>query len=224
MVQDKKVTAVLLAAGSAARFGAGYNKVLAMLGEKPVYLWSLEILTAHPAIDQVILVAQEKEFDAFDAWKPGPRDRFVAGGATRRESVLNALNAADADIVLIQDGARPFLKSEYIDGCLAAMEHCAGATVAAPSTDTIKISDEYGLVKHTTNRADTWLTQTPQCFDRLTLLQANDVYDGSYEATDDCMLLEHLGMRVAIVPGSRENIKITTQMDLLIAKALLESR
>ena len=104
------------------------------------------------------------------------------------------------------------------------MEHCAGATVAAPSTDTIKISDEYGLVKHTTNRADTWLTQTPQCFDRLTLLQANDVYDGSYEATDDCMLLEHLGMRVAIVPGSRENIKITTQMDLLIAKALLESR
>ncbi len=224
MIQNKKVTAILLAAGSATRFGSGYNKVLAKLGGKPVYLWSLELLTAHPAIDQVILVAQEKEFEAFDDWAIRPCDRFVAGGATRRESVLNALKATDADIVLIQDGARPFLKSEYIDGCLAAMEHCSGATVAAPSTDTIKISDEYGLVKTTTNRADTWLTQTPQCFDRLTLLQANEVYDGSYEATDDCMLLEHLGMRVAIVPGSRENIKITMQLDLLMAKVLAEGK
>ena len=117
-------------------------------------------------------MAQEKEFEAFDDWASRPCDRFVAGGATRRESVLNALKATNADIVLIQDGARPFLKSEYIDGCLAAMEQCPGATVAAPCTDTIKISDEYGLVKTTTNRADTWLTQTPQCFDRLTLLQS----------------------------------------------------
>ena len=224
MIHDKRVAAILLAAGSAARFGTGYNKVLAMLGDKPVYLWSLEILAAHPAIDEVLLVAQEKEFDAFDDWASRPCDRFVAGGATRRESVLNALKATSADIVLIQDGARPFLKSEYIDGCLAAMEQCPAATVAAPCTDTIKISDEYGLVKTTTNRADTWLTQTPQCFDRLTLLQANECYDGSYEATDDCMLLEHLGMRVAIVPGSRENLKITMQMDLMMAKALLQSR
>ena len=224
MIQDKKVTAVLLAAGSATRFGAGYNKVLAKLGDKPIYLWSLDILTAHPAIDQVILVAQEKEFSAFDGWTPRPGDKFVAGGATRRESVLNALRATDADIVLIQDGARPFLKSEYIDGCLNAMEQCTGATVAAPCTDTIKISDEYGLVRTTTERADTWMTQTPQCFDRKELLLANEFYDGSYEATDDCVLLEHLGEKVAIVPGSRENIKITMQLDLLMARTLLQNR
>ena len=145
----------------------------------------------------------------------------VEGGQTRRESVRNALLATDADIVLIQDAARPFLKREYIDGCLDAMDRYPGATVAAPSTDTIKISREDQTVDHTTDRSRTWQTQTPQCFDRQVLLEANARYDGSIEATDDCMLLERTGFPVALIPGSAENIKITRPLDLKLAELLI---
>ena len=228
MYQGKTVDAVLPAAGSGTRFGAGYNKAFVTLGDAPLFVHALRTLCAHPAVDRVFLVMQEKDFAALpDLCLYGCDDtviEFTEGGATRRESVQNAVLRSDADIVLIQDAARPFITFSYIDGCLAALETCRGATVAAPATDTVKIADEKGLVTQTTDRARTWMTQTPQCFDRKTLLRAYDAYDGSYEATDDCMLLEHLGEAIAIVPGSRSNIKVTTPLDLVLAQALLTGK
>ena len=226
MYRGKTVDAILLAAGSGTRFGAGYNKALVCLDRLPLFVRSLRVLTAHRAVDRVLLVMQKKELsiltdDVLGRYVDSLPVR-VAGGATRHESVRNALKASDADIVLIQDAARPFITDDYIDGCLAAMDTCRGATVAAPSSDTVKIAGEDGFVAQTTVRARTWLTQTPQCFCRKTLLRANAAYDGSYEATDDCMLLERIDEPVALVPGSRENIKITTPLDLKLAKLILQ--
>ena len=225
MYKGKTVAAILLAAGSGARFGAGFNKAFVTLGETPLYTWALRSLCDHPNIDRIFLVMQKKEFSALtDGCCYGYDENsitLVEGGQTRRESVRNALLATDADIVLIQDAARPFLKREYIDGCLDAMDRYPGATVAAPSTDTIKISREDQTVDHTTDRSRTWQTQTPQCFDRQVLLEANARYDGSIEATDDCMLLERTGFPVALIPGSAENIKITRPLDLKLAELLI---
>lgn len=147
--------------------------------------------------------------------------KIVTGGATRQESVYHGLKATDADIVLIHDGARPLVQASYIDGCLAAMDTCHGATMAVRSKDTIKLADENNMVITTTKRANTWLIQTPQCFHREILLAAHEREMGNPEITDDCMLLELAGEPVKLVEGDYTNIKVTTAEDLALVEKFL---
>lgn len=221
MTQKKKVAAILLAGGSGTRFGADKNKVYVEALGQPIFQYSLDVFAAHPRVDEIILVAKAGEEDFLARLTCAKHRRVVTGGDTRQESVLHGLLATDADIVLIHDGARPLVKASYIDACLDAIESCSGASVAVRSKDTIKLADENGIVQMTTKRANTWLIQTPQCFDRKLLLEAHEAQKGNPEITDDCMLLELVGERVQLVEGDYTNIKVTTPEDLALVESFL---
>jgi len=98
---------------------------------------------------------------------------IIIGGSSRQESVFNAINASKADIVVIHDGARPMVKQEYIENSLLELDKYLGTSIAVKSKDTIKITDSDGIVIESTNRENTWIIQTPQCFDRQILLDAH---------------------------------------------------
>lgn len=231
MYHNKKTAVILLAGGSGTRFGSKMNKVYVSAGDKPIFQYGLEVFAAHPDVDEIVLVVKSGEeeqvkqiiCEGLKSPVSGVEKnmKIVTGGATRQESVYHGIKATDADIVLIHDGARPLVKTSYIDGCLTAMDICPGATMAVRSKDTIKLADENNLVVTTTKRANTWLIQTPQCFRREILLTAHEREMGNPEITDDCMLLELAGEPVKLVEGDYTNIKVTTAEDLALVEKFL---
>lgn len=213
-----KTTAIIVAAGNSTRFGQNKNKNLFEVNEKPIISYSVEVFNKSSKIDNIILVIKQDEFEYFDSIikniKLNKELKYVIGGQTRMESVYNALKETDSDIVVIHDGARPRIKEEYIDRCLEQMANFKGTTVAVKSKDTIKICDDNGVVIETTKRANTYLIQTPQCFERKTLLSLHERFKGNEEITDDCMVLEKGGYKIKVVEGDYTNIKVTTFEDL----------
>ena len=152
----------------------------------------------------------------------------VVGGASRSESVRNALAAApEAEIAVIHDAARPLLTAELVERCVAAIHApgVAGAIAAAPVTDTIKEADRSGRVLRTLDRGSLWSVQTPQVFWAAPLREALAADSATLAAaTDDAGLVEAAGGTVAIVEAPRENLKVTTPLDLRLAELLLERR
>lgn len=214
-----KVTGIILAAGNSTRFGTGKNKNLFEINRKPVIQNSIETFNNSDKINDIILVIKEEEKLHFEnivndiaLRKP---IKYIAGGASRKGSVYNALNNINSDFVVIHDGARPNIKLEYIDKLLKEMENYKGATIGVRSKDTIKICDENQVVISTTNRKNTWIIQTPQCFDTKILKSAHEKFDKDDESiTDDCMVLEKCGYDVKIVSGDYSNLKVTTFDDI----------
>lgn len=213
------VTGIILVAGNSTRFGQGTNKNLFEIKSKPIVQYSLEIFDASEKINDIILVIKkdekayfEKIVNSLNLNKP---IKYVYGGNTRKASVYNALNETDSDYVLIHDGARPNIKLEYIDKSLEQMGSFKGSTVAVKAKDTIKVCDDSQVVQSTTKRQNTWLIQTPQCFDRNILKCAHEKFDLDDERiTDDCMVLEECGYQVKVVEGDYSNIKVTTFDDM----------
>lgn len=226
MFQGKRVTAILLAGGSGRRFGGSRNKVYVPVQGIPLLEYSRRVLEECPMVDDLILVSRPEDEKEIRGLAEACRKpvRLVWGGATRQESVCHALTAGCGEIALIQDGARPMLRHEYVMECVEAMAECPGASMAVRSKDTIKLTDENGWVRCTTRRADTWLVQTPQCFHRDVLLEGHRRYAGDPEITDDCMLLERMGQPVKLLEGDYTNIKVTTAEDLLLAENFLRER
>ena len=148
--------------------------------------------------------------------------KLVVGGKTRQESVHHALTSTNASIVLIQDGARPCLKNRFIDSCLSYIDQYQGVIVGVRAKDTIKIVNESREIVSSTRRDNTWLAQTPQCFDRDLLLRLHEKYLYEEGIMDDSMLLEKEGIPVRIVDGDYTNIKITTAEDLELVKCYLK--
>ena len=214
----KNVTAIIVAAGNSTRFGQNKNKNLFEINEKPIIAYSIEVFNKSSKIQDIILVIKENEREYFENIvrniKLNKPLKYVYGGSTRMESVYNALKETSSDIVMIHDGARPRIKEEYIDRCLEQMDKFKGATVAVKAKDTIKICDDNGVVTETTKRANTYLVQTPQCFERETLLNLHEKFKGDEEITDDCMVLEKGGYKIKVVEGDYTNIKVTTFDDL----------
>ena len=219
--EKRKTAAILLAGGSGSRFGADRNKVYVEALGQPLMAYSLAVFSAHPLVDEVILVAREGEKEMLESFPCGKPCHVVIGGSTRQESVLHGLMATDAAYVLIHDGARPLVQPFMIDRCLQAMRECHGATIAVRSKDTIKLADENDFVTMTTKRANTWIIQTPQCFDREVLLDAHMKFGSDPDLTDDCMLLERAGEPVRLLEGDYTNIKVTTPEDLTLAESFL---
>jgi len=150
---------------------------------------------------------------------------IIAGGKSRAESVYAALQAISpyTEIVLIHDGIRPFVTPETIRAVAQAAATHGAAIAATPVTDTIKQADAHGKIIATPDRAALWQAQTPQGFayEIITRAYATAYADGMLAtATDDAFLAERLGISVHIVPSPPTNIKITTQMDLKIARVL----
>jgi 2-C-methyl-D-erythritol 4-phosphate cytidylyltransferase len=149
----------------------------------------------------------------------------VPGGSERSHSVRAALAAAsDDDVVVVHDAARPLLTPELVRACLDALGDADAAIAAAPVTDTIKECAD-GRVVRTLDRSRLWAVQTPQVFRRAALQRALDQdHEALGAATDDASLVEAMGGTVHVVPAPRENLKVTTALDLRVADLLLRER
>lgn len=217
MIEEKRVTAIILVAGNSTRYGQNRNKNFEMLHGKTVLEYSLEAFQENAYIDTIIIGAKQEEILMIQniiakEERNKPID-IVVGGKSRQETVHNCIKQTKADIVIIHDGARPVIQQNYINQCIEAMKECKGVTVGVPSKDTIKVTDENNFVVQTTQRSNTWIVQTPQCFEREILLAMHEKYQEE-EVTDDCMLLEKSGEKVKIIQGDYTNIKITTYEDI----------
>lgn len=225
MINQNSVTAVILVAGNSTRYGQNRNKNFEMLNGKMVLEYSLNAFNTNNYIDNIIIVSKEDEKETvkkvIEEQNLQKEVTIVIGGKTRQESVYNAISKTASDIVIIHDGARPMIKQKYISDCIETMETIKGATIGVKSKDTIKITDENNIVIETTKRANTWVIQTPQCFDRKTLLNMHEKYKNE-ECTDDCMLLEKENYKVKIIEGDYTNIKITTYEDINIIAELMK--
>jgi 2-C-methyl-D-erythritol 4-phosphate cytidylyltransferase len=213
--------ALIVAAGLGERLGAGRPKALVELAGRPLLQWSLDVLGAVEEIERIVV--------ALPAGIEAPEGTVgVLGGAVRSESVLRALEASGAgDPVLVHDAARPLLSIELVQATLVAVEQRGvdAAIAATPVTDTIKQADGEGVVTQTLDRAGLWAVQTPQVFRREALERALDVSEEVLaQATDDAWLIERVGGRVAIVPAPKDNLKVTTTLDLELAELLLARR
>ena len=212
--------ALVVAAGRGERLGTAVPKAFAMLAGRPMVQWSIAALEEVAAIDEIV-VALPPGVDAPDG------TIGVAGGTQRSHSVQAALAAARADdVVLVHDAARPLLTPALIEDCLAAIADggCDAAIAAARVTDTVK-ECEGSTVLRTLDRSRLWAVQTPQAFRREALERALDQDDEIVgAATDDAALVEALGGTVRLVPAPRENLKVTTPLDLRVAELLLRER
>src|SRR4051812_7703402 len=186
-----------------------------MLAGRPMVEWSLDALRAAPSVERVV-VAVPPGVEVAGA-------ECVEGGAARSQSVRNALAAAaDAEVVLVHDAARPLLDADLVERCLARLDGGADAVIAAaPVTDTVKEAAD-GTVVRTLDRTRLWAVQTPQVFRRAALAGALDQPDGVLAAaTDDAGLVEAQGGVVRVVSSTARNLKVTTPTDLALAGLLL---
>lgn len=225
LLKLKYCGAVIVAAGSASRMG-GIDKVMAELDGEPMILRTVRTFQDCDAIKEIVVVTRE------DLILPIMRlcagldkvQAVICGGSSRQESVQRGLNALSnkVKLVAVQDGARPLITNAVIDRAVRAAHSYGAAAPAVPVKDTIKVVTG-GIVKETPDRATLQAVQTPQVFDfdllRGALRKAKE--DGA-TVTDDCSAVERLGMSIKIVEGDECNIKVTTPMDLKIAKLLLE--
>lgn len=208
---------IVPAGGSGERLGAQRPKAFVVLAGRPMIEWSLEVLGR--ICDRVVVAVPA------GVRADGP-DR-VAGGASRSESVRNAVVAApEASEFVVHDAARPLLTLELAQRCVDALaEGADGAIAAAPVTDTIKQAGPSGRVVATLQRASLWAVQTPQAFRADSLRRALETDAATLAAaTDDASLVEAAGGRVEVVESRTENFKVTTPLDLRMAEAVLADR
>jgi len=212
-----KCVALVVAAGRGRRFGGDVPKQYLDLAGRPVLRHSLAAYATNPQVDAVRTVIHGDDRQLFDAAAAGlgvldP----VPGGNSRQDSVrlgLESLAPLAPDIVLIHDGARPFIDAGTIGRVIAALERHPGAIPAVPVADTLKREGDGGLIDGTVDRAGLWRAQTPQGFRFGEILAAHRAVVGE-ELTDDAAVLERAGGSVALVLGDEGNVKITTTADL----------
>jgi 2-C-methyl-D-erythritol 4-phosphate cytidylyltransferase len=220
-------TAIIVAAGSGARFNSDDPKQFIELHGRPLLVHTIERFEQCAAVDTIVLVLPADRIDSFgrsiEEFGLKKVSAVVKGGATRAESVWNGLNAIDArtKIVAVHDGARPLVSVEEIDRTVKKAEQVGAACLVAPVTDTIK-SIRGNEITATLDRNKLRRALTPQAFRVDVLRKAFDGVELDESVTDECYLVEDLGHPIAIVEGSPRNIKITHQEDLILAEALMK--
>lgn len=223
-----KVTAIIAAAGSGNRMGAGKNKVLLEIGGREIISRTVEVFENCPLIDEIIIVTRSCDIDECKSAvkRFGKVSAVTAGGETRQESVLIGLKKAKgADFAVIHDGARALITSELIENVLLDAQKYGAATVGVTPKDSLKTVDENGFVSSTIDRSTARAVQTPQVFAYPSILSAHlSAANDGFSATDDCAVYEKYIGKVYVTEGSYENIKLTTPEDLLIAERILNER
>lgn len=231
LIKKKSATcaAVIVAAGTSSRM-MGTDKILYPLNGEPLIAHTIRAFQAVPEITQIVVVTRAELLDEMkslcDQYAFDKVTEIVAGGENRIESVMNGLDrvSKNTQYAAIHDGARPFVSETIIRNTVGkAMEYHAAAP-AVPVKDTIKMACGH-IVTHTPDRSLLFAVQTPQVFDYDLLRGAlSKAVKEKTPVTDDCSAVEAIGMSVYLTEGSDENIKITTPTDLILAKAILESR
>ncbi len=222
---------LIAAAGSGRRMGADGNKLLLPVAGRPVLAWTLEAALACPAIRWIGIVGQPVDAEVIGAIvaaaQPDRPVQWILGGDTRQDSVRCGLAAlpADADGVLIHDGARCLVEPELLARCAAAVDRGGAVIAATPVTDTIKQVDGDRTITATPDRSQLWAAQTPQGFPvaQLRAAHARAIEQG-WSVTDDAALFERLGLAVQVLEAPPSNIKLTTPFDLTVAAAVLAAR
>lgn len=225
----RDVGVVVVAAGQGSRFGGEVPKQFLEVGGVPVLLRALRPFVSHPEVAQVVVVLPPPHAErppAFLAALESESLNIVAGGAERSQSVGAGLRAlrGECEVVLVHDGARPFVERRVIDAVIAHARAGDGAIAAVPVSDTLKqqAAADPTRVERTVPRDGLWRAQTPQGFPRR-LLEEAYARAGATHATDDASLVEAFGRAVRIVPDTPRNLKITTRDDLALAEALAAS-
>jgi 2-C-methyl-D-erythritol 4-phosphate cytidylyltransferase len=233
MTENYATTGIIMAAGSSKRFGQ--NKLLADINGTPVLAHAIEGFEKSSFISSIIVVVSEsikssvlkivKDYE-FQKIKS-----IIQGGKTRQESVKNALdfikeNEISCSIVVIHDGARPLVNHKNIDRCIQGAVKNRAATLGIRPKDTIKQSDSpfSKVIISTPKRELLWAIQTPQAFEFELLYEAHEIaVKNGYSSTDDCALVENVGIKPVVIEGDYRNLKITTPEDLDIAEVLLKT-
>lgn len=212
-----KVTAIIAAAGSSARFGA--DKLMEKLGSETVLEKSIAAFEQNSAVNDIIVVTSEEHIP-YVKKLPFQKIRFVVkGGDTRAASVRNGMRyVRESDYVMIHDGARPLVTQELIDRVVTAAFEYGAAAPFVPLKDSIKIMNG-DFVRETVNRGSAMAVQTPQMFPAEKYAEA--LRNSTGEETDDCEIAEKAGIVIAKAEGDYDNIKITTREDIVAAKGLL---
>lgn len=214
-------TAIILAAGSSTRMS--HDKLWTDLGGVPLVARAIQVFACSAVVDALVVVVkvgQEATMRELLA-RLSVAAQVVVGGAERQDSVRMGLEAAgDAEWVLIHDAARPLVAPELIERGLEAAKKTGAAIAAVAAVDTIKVVAE-GRIVGTPDRGTLWHAQTPQVFRRSVLLAAHEAAGAT--ATDDAALVEAVGVPVRVFPGSYRNLKVTTDDDLIVARALAAS-
>jgi 2-C-methyl-D-erythritol 4-phosphate cytidylyltransferase len=215
-------TAIIVAAGSGTRFGSDIPKQFVEIGGRQLLSRTLEKFEACDDIGEIVLVLSEDQIPNFRSEISKLRT-VVAGGASRAESVRFGLNAVSSDtqIVAVHDGARPLVTVEEIAQTVMKAVETGAACLVAEVSDTIK-HVEGGEIVRTVDRTKLRRALTPQAFRVDILRRAFDEFGADGSATDECYLVEKLGIPISCVEGSSLNIKVTRPEDILLAEALLK--
>ncbi len=224
-----KTVAIIPAAGSSKRMHNNVSKQYLLLDGIPVLARTLGVFQRSPEIDEIFLIVPKRDVEfvrngIVDRYGMSKVSKILAGGKERQDSVRNGINALgnDHDIVVIHDGVRPFISEELVHTAILEASRAQAVTVGVPVKDTVKSIDRHGIVAETLDRKHLWLTQTPQAFERDIIRKAYEAaYRDNYYGTDDASLVERIGVKVMMIRGSYDNIKITTQDDIMLAEILI---
>ena len=224
MYKEHTLAALIVAAGSGTRMKC--DKMLLSICKKSVIARTVEIFAQCGFFDEIIIAAAKNNIQPFyEELRKYSLDKnvtIVEGGSTRGESVKNALMCVKSEFVLVHDGARALVTEDIIENTAAECIKYGAAAAAVAPKDTIKQICENGDIKSTVPRKESVLVQTPQGFKTAQLLKGYSLF-GTQE-TDDCAVMEKMGVKIRITEGSYENIKLTTQEDLITARGVLQKR
>ena len=221
--------AIVVAAGKGTRLGGERPKQFLKLGGVPIIIHTLRQFERSKEINEVITVLPADETAGFQSlaqkFELKKANVVIAGGATRAQSVRNGLTAVSrAEIVAVHDGVRPFVTPEEIDQVVVAARETGWAVLTAPVADTIKRVEDNRIIE-TVPRGDLRRALTPQCFRFEILKRAYESLDkfesDGVDISDDCLLVERLGVEITTVEGSARNIKITNEADIAMANLLV---
>jgi 2-C-methyl-D-erythritol 4-phosphate cytidylyltransferase len=224
-------SAIIVAAGKGTRMGPNVDKLFLEVAGQPVVAHTWAAFDACPLIDEIVLVIRDplrSEFEklqhALNLKKPV---RFASGGAERQNSVWNGLEkiSSQAEIVAVQDGARPCTSQNIIADCIQAARETGASVAAQKVTDTLKEADLHGLIARNVDRSKLWAVQTPQVFRVEVIRRAlHEVFSRGLLVTDDTAACELIGQRVKLVESNSPNPKVTTPADLPLIELLLREQ
>lgn len=221
-------SAVIVASGASTR--AGKDKIFSVLGDRPVLAHTLLAFEQCESIREIVLVVRQEKVEEAAAlcerFQIGKVVKIVCGGETRAHSALAGVSevSRSAKLIAIHDGARPLVTAQLISEVVHNAALYKAAAPALPVKDTVKHISGNFMVS-TIPRAETYAVQTPQIFETMLIRSAlADAVANGIAITDDCSAVERCGAKTRIVPGSEENLKLTTPIDFLVAEAILESR
>jgi 2-C-methyl-D-erythritol 4-phosphate cytidylyltransferase len=223
------VCAIIAAAGYGKRIGGSIYKQFLEIKKKPIIAHTLEKFRQSELIDSIVIVVPKDWYryataDLIVKYNISKVNQVVIGGATRQESVYNALKVLSEEIstVVIHDAVRPLIRLDLLNEVISKGIATGAAVLAVPVHDTLK-KVSGSIIAHTLNRDSVWLVQTPQVFKKELIFNAyQQAFFNCITATDDSELIEYLGYPIHVVAGSLTNIKITTQEDLEFAVILIQ--